>query len=336
MHRIGRVDRRRQAVAVPVRELDRLIERLERRDAHDRSERLSTEELVIGHHAVDDRRVIEEARFGVVADEAFPRSLVRDPTDGARAQHAMMIADQVEPFLESLREASVDHRPIQDVAGRFADRRFRDRLREPGEEVVVHVGVDDRSAERRASLPRRSEAAEQGAFDGEVEVRVGHHDERILPAQLQTRRLEVAAAELAETLADRRGPGEADFVDQPFVERSLESCERLLPVGQDHLERPLREAGVQDQLGEGLGDRWRVLGRLPHDRVAAQERRHDVPRRHRHREVPRRHDRGRSDRDPEREELLVGHLRGHCHAVEAPPLAEVERTRVDDLLDLAV
>ena len=92
---------------------------------------------------------------------------------------------------------------------------------------------------------------------------------------------------------------------------------------------------MQEELRQRLGRRGRVLGRLPHDRVAAQQRRHEVPGGHRDREVARGDDRGDADRHAEREQLLVGHLRRHGLAVEPPALAEEEVAGVDDLLHLA-
>ena len=97
--------------------------------------------------------------------------------------------------------------------------------REPLHELVVDRLVDDRRAERGAALARGAEAAEQRALDGEVEVGVRHHDERVLAAQLEAGRLAVAAGELADPRADRRRPGEADLVDEPLVERALEALE---------------------------------------------------------------------------------------------------------------
>ena len=88
--------------------------------------------------------------------------------------------------------------------------------------------VHDRGAERRAALPGRAEAAEQRALDGQVEVGVGHHDQRVLAAQLEAGRLQVAPAQLADARADVGRAGEADLVDQPLVERPLEPRERRL------------------------------------------------------------------------------------------------------------
>ena len=90
-----------------------------------------------------------------------------------------------------------------------------------------------------------------------------------------------------------------------------------------------------EELGERVAERGRVLGRLPDDRVAAQDRRHQVPGGDGDREVAGGDDRGDADRHPEREQLLVRHLRRHGLAVQAPALADEEVAGVDDLLHLA-
>ena len=195
--------------------------------------------------------------------------------------------------------------------------------------------MHDRDAERRAPLSRRPEPAEQRALDREVQVGVGHHDERVLPAELEARRLQVPAAELADPPADVGRAGEADLVDQVLVERELQPRERLRAVRQHHVERARREPRVQEQLRERVGGRRRVLRRLPDDGVAAQQRRDQVPRRHGDREVPRGDDGRDADGRPEREELLVGHLRGHRLPVQPASFAQEEVAGVDDLLHLA-
>ena len=68
----------------------------------------------------------------------------------------------------------------------------------------MHRLVDDRRAERGTALPRRAEAAEKGALDRKVQVRVWHDDERVLTSELQARRLQVAPAELSYLLAHLR------------------------------------------------------------------------------------------------------------------------------------
>ena len=96
--------------------------------------------------------MVEEARLGIVPDEALARRRPRDPSDRARAVHVVVVADQLQPVFEPCREALIDHRSVHDIARRVADGRLGDRLREPIDEVVVDVPMHDRGPERRAPL----------------------------------------------------------------------------------------------------------------------------------------------------------------------------------------
>ena len=123
---------------------------------------------------------------------------------------------------------------------------------------------------------------------------------------------------------------------RPLLERALEARERLRrPSAWTTLSTPPGTPPAWKSLASASPSAARVLGRLPDDRVAAQDRRHEVPGRHGDGEVAGGDDRGDADRHAEREELLVRHLRRHGLAVEAPALAEEEVARVDDLLHLA-
>ena len=195
--------------------------------------------------------------------------------------------------------------------------------------------MHDRRAQRRAALAGRAEAAEQRALDREVDVGVVHHDHRVLAAELQARRLRVAARQLADLGADGARAREADLVDEALLERLLEARERRRAVGLDEVEHAAGDAAGVEDLDHRVAERRRVLGRLPDDRVAAQDRRHQVPGRHGDREVARGDDRGHADRRAEREQLLVGHLRRDRLAVQPPALADEEVAGVDDLLHLA-
>ncbi len=246
-----------------------------------------------------------------------------------------MVLDQPEELLEAVGEALVDHRPVQDVLERVADHGLLGGAREAGQEVVVHRLVHDGRAHRRAALAGGAEAAEQRPLHRQVQVGVGHDHQRVLAAQLQARRLQVAPAQLADACTHRARAGEADLVHQVAVQRGLQAGEGGVAVGQHHLQHAVRQAAGLQQAGQRPADLGRVLGRLPHHRVAAQQRRDDVPGRHRRREVPGGDDGRHAHRVAEREQLLVGHLRRHRLAVQAPALTQEEVTGVDDLLHLA-
>src|SRR3954447_14669962 len=78
VQRVGRVDRRREAVAVVVGERHRLVEAREARDGDDRAERLRGGEVVLAGDAADDRRVVEEPGLRI-ADEALAWLVASDP-----------------------------------------------------------------------------------------------------------------------------------------------------------------------------------------------------------------------------------------------------------------
>ena len=168
----------------------------------------------------------EQSGVGI-AEEALARVVRRDASGAGRAATRWCGRISSSHVRNRSHEPLADHGAVEDVARRIADRRLTDRLVVAGHEVVVDVGVHDRDAERRAPLAGGAEPAEERALDGQVEVGVGHHDQRVLPTQLEARRLEVPAAELADPPADVGGSGEPDLVDQMLVERSLEPGERL-------------------------------------------------------------------------------------------------------------
>ena len=206
---------------------------------------------------------------------------------------------------------------------------------EAAHELVVYRLVHDHRAERGAALARGAEAAEQRALGGQVELGVRHHHERVLAAELEAGRLHMAPAQLADPRAHGRRAGEAHLVDELLVERALEPGEGAGPVALHDVEHALREPAVDEQPGQRVAQRGRVLRRLPDDRVAAQQGRHEVPGRNGHGEVAGGDDRRHPHRVAEGEELLVGHLARHGLAVEPPPLAQEEVAGVDDLLHLA-
>ena len=248
----------------------------------------------------------------------------------------MVRLDPGQVFLEARREPRRHERPVQHTVGEgIADHGRRQRRRQRRKELRIDRLVHDGRPERRAPLPRRTEAPEQRARDGERQIGVCRDDHRVLAAQLQARRLQVLAGEGPDRRAHVGRPGEADLVDQSLVEGGRQALERRLSRGVHDREHAVRYARPRDQRTESGGARGGVLGRLPDDRVAAEQRRHDVPGRHGHREVARRDDGRHPDRHPEREQLLVRHLGGHRLPVQPPPLAEEEIARVDDFLHLA-
>ena len=199
------------------------------------------------------------------------------PARRGRAVGRVVRLDQLEPVLEAVGEALGEHRAVEDVLHRIADRAPFEALVEPPHELVVDVFVHDHRAERRAALARGAEAGEQRALDRQVEVGVVHHHERVLAAELEARRLEVAAAERADLGADGGGAGEADLVDEPCSSARSSPANVAAPSVWTRFSTPFGHAAGVEQLGDRRADRRAVLGRLPDDRVAAQDRRDEVP-----------------------------------------------------------
>ena len=101
------------------------------------------------------------------------------------------------------------------------------------------------------------------------------------------------------------------------------------------LTTPRGTPGLFENLDEVQRRQRRQRRRLEDDRVAADERRDDLPRRNRHREIPRRDDRADAERLPHRHRELVAQLGRHGLPVLAPPLAGHEEGHVDGFLHVA-
>ena len=133
----------------------------------------------------------------------------------------------------------------------------------------------------------------------------------------------------------------ADDPVKPTLSTSFSSSARSRPsnargaVRLHEVQHAVGQAARDEQARQRVARRRRVLGGLPDDRVAAQDRRHEIPGGHGHREVAGGDDRRHADRRAEREELLVGHLARHGLPVQAAALGEEEVAGVDDLLHLA-
>ena len=130
-------------------------------------------------------------------------------------------------------------------------------------------------------------------------------------------------------------PVKPTFCTRPGVERLRQALERRRAVGVDEVEHAVGQAAGDEDPEQRVAEGGAVVGRLPHDGVAAQQGRHEVPGRDGDREVAGGDDPGDADGHPEGEQLLVAHLARDGLAVEPPALAEEEVAGVDDLLHLA-
>src|SRR5215211_5768734 len=166
---------------------------------------------------------------------------------------------------------------------RVADLEGGHALHEAALELVGDLLVDDDPLGVDARLPVVERARSDGSADGRLQIRRGHHDERVAPAELEYARLDVLprlGADLpARTLAagQRRRPHPRVVYDRLHLARA----------DQERLEGALREAGAVDDVLDGQRALRHVGGVLQEDDVAGHERRGDVPEDLPEREVPR-------------------------------------------------
>ena len=143
--------------------------------------------------------------------------------------------------------------------------------------------VDDDAAGRGAALSGRAEAAPQAAVDRQLEVGVVEDDDRVLAAHLEVDLLERRRGGLVHEPAGRRRSGERDDPDGGMGDERRPGAGAI--AGHE-VDDAGRQAGVGQRLHEVDGRERRLLGRLQHHGVAADQGREDLPGRHGDREVP--------------------------------------------------
>ena len=203
---------------------------------------------------------------------------------------------------------------------------------EPVDEVVRDGTVGDDPGRGGAALPRGAERGPDDPLEREVEVRVVHDDDRVLPAKLRRHALELPARDLADVRADVARSGERHEVDAGVGDECVaESAARA----EHEVEHALREPRGLEDLHEPHRQHRRVRRRLEDDAVPEHEGGHDLPRRDRERKVPWCDGRDDAERCPHRHRPLVRELRRHDVAELAASLARGVVGHVDALLDIA-
>ena len=204
----------------------------------------------------------------------------------------------------------MDHRAVEDVLRRVADRRApRPRASAARRSRRRPASCDDRrcpatcsagppSRSRRTARPRtaRSRSASAVTTIGFLPPSSRHGDCRWRPQSAPISR-PTALEPVKPTLSTR-----------PSSSARSRPANVVGPVGLHDAQHAVGQPAGLEQRAERLAQRGRVVGGLPDDRVAAQQRRHEVPGRHRDREVAGGDDRRHADRHAEGEQLLVGHL----------------------------
>jgi hypothetical protein len=135
----------------------------------------------------------------------------------------------------------------------------------------------------------------------------------------------------------RRRPGRRHEGDPTVVDERLPH----LGAAQNQPEQPAwcvgpeRLRGALHELERRHRGQRRLLGRLPHHRVAAHERQHRIPRPHRDREVEGRYHAHDTERMPRLHHAMVGALGGDGQAVQLARQTDRVIADVDHLLDFA-
>ncbi len=235
--------------------------------------------------------------------------------------------------VDLLERSGVDHRA--DVRLRLppgAEAQALDRCYEPRAKLVVDRAVDDDAAGRRAALAGRAERRPDDAVHGEIEVGVVHDDDAVLAAELEVDVLEPLGGRLEHRDARLARPGERHDAD---VRMPDDPVPHLAAEPVHEVDDAVGHAGLDEQLHEALREHRRVVRGLEDDGVAADERRHDLPRRDGDGEVPRRDHADHADGLPDAHLELVGQLGGRRVAEESTSFAGHVVAHVDRFLDVA-
>src|SRR4029453_9383633 len=102
-------------------------------------------------------------------------------------------------------------------------------------------------AQRGAALSGGAETGEQRTLYGQIKVRARCDEKRVLAAQLQARGLQITPGQRTNLAADCRRACEADLVEQPCLQRLLQSGEGRGTVGVDDIEHPVRKPAPSDE-----------------------------------------------------------------------------------------
>ena len=237
------------------------------------------EDLVLGERA----RRVDVGEDGRGHEEPGGERPVEPPParhQTARAGRAGPVDHSEDPLTRRLRDDRAHEGPGIEW---IPDRGEFDHRHESFEHGVVDVAMHEESGGQGASLSGQRREAERRHGDGPVEIGVGEHQVRRLPAEFEGQRGECLRRRLHHPGRRRPAPGEADLGDVGVPHQGVAG---LGPAG-DHVEDTGRQAGFERQLGETVRAERRQLGRLGDDRVAGGQRGcRLLPHAH-HRAVPR-------------------------------------------------
>ena len=207
----------------------------------------------------------------------------------AAGQHGRAVPDGVLDVLDDGRQlrgggqrahvrAVVEPGPEAQLAGAPDERRG---------ELVGHVLVHVDPLDAHADLPGADEARAHGPLGGDLDVHVLRDVHRVLAAELEGGRHQPLPRLRGDDPARARRPGEAHVVDVLDDGRADRR-----PVADDHLQQPVGQPGLLQQLGGPQRGERRLRVGPQDDGVAGDQRGQHVAERERQREVP-----GRDDAD---------------------------------------
>ena len=185
------------------------------------------------------------------------------------------------------------------------------------------------AVQRWPVVPKPPQSA---AFDGEVEVGVVQHDHRILAAQFQRAVLEALGGGGANDAADCGRSGQRDGADFGMLHQRPAD---LRTESGDNVDHAFGHAGIGQRAHQVESGKRRVLRRLDHAGVAADDGGQQFPRRNRHGEIPRRDHAADADGSPHRHGELVGQLGRRGRPEHAAAFAGKVVAGVDGFLRVA-
>jgi hypothetical protein len=321
LHHVAREDRRAEALRHAVVDRDRLVDVGHLDDVEDGRERLLLHDGHVGA-SLDDRRLDEVPG---------PLELLAAGEDhaalGLRAlERLLVVADRV-----LVDQGSHQRRRI----GRVADAHRRPDLLEAIDHFARHALLHHEPRGRRAALPGRAAGGERDRAHREVEVGVVHHDDRVVAAQFEDR----APMRGPTTSAMRRPMRVEPVAEMSGMRRSLSmrsptsSTEPItIPNSPGQSNCFIRS---WQMFCTAIAVKRHLVRRLPHHRVAADDRERGVPRPHGDREVERRDHAAHAERLPLLVHAVARALAVHREAVQLARQADREVADVDHLLHFA-
>jgi len=117
------------------------------------------------------------------------------------------------------------------------------------DERIGAVADGDRDGDRHAPLAGRSVRGGYGGVRGEVDIRVGQHDQVVLGAAERLHTLSVRGGRLVHVPGDGRGPHEADGLHIGVLEQPVHGH----MVAVHHVQHARREAGLVEELRDEVG-----------------------------------------------------------------------------------